>query len=70
MEHLHKDEKDLMLSIAMHELYPEYYETEDPEIRKDIASQFFDYVYMEGLKSICDTVLMMRDLAKKKEARE
>lgn len=69
MEHMHKNDKDLMVSVAMHELYPEFYETEDPEIKKDCASQFWDYIIMEGLTSVCNTVLMMRELAKK-ETRE
>lgn len=63
-----EDERTALIYMALKELYPEYFETEDKEIQKSIMSDFHDMVFETGLIQICDTITMMHDLAKKKEA--
>lgn len=63
-----EDERTALIYMALKELYPEYFETEDEEIKRSVMSDFHDMVFETGLMQICDTITMMHDLAKKKEA--
>lgn len=65
-----EDERTALIYMALKELYPEYFETDDEEIKRSVMSDFHDMVFEEGLMQICGTITMMHDLAKKKEASE
>ena len=61
-----KEERTTLIAIAMHEMHPEYFKTEDKTEKDKIIAKFYDEVLDAGLESLTNVIIMLKDLSEQR----